>query len=75
MFTPKEPGKFSYDNKLVERQFQYSIMTGIRDETIKDDIQTLIESYKSDEQLIEGINDIVRRQQERESKLKPEAYM
>ena len=73
MLASKESGKLSYDEKLVERQFQYSIIAEIREETIKNDIQTLTETYKSDEHLTEGINDIVRRQQERPSKLKTQS--
>ena len=60
MFASKEPDELSYEEKLVKRQFQYSIMTGIRDVTITKDIQTLNETYKSDKHLIEGIDDIVR---------------
>ena len=70
IFASKEPGKLNYDPELVEKQFQHSVITGVRDESIKNDVQYLIESYKTDEGLIEGINDIVRKQQERESKLK-----
>lgn len=70
IFASKEPGKLSYDAKLVEKQFQHSVITGVRDELIKNDIQTLIETYKTDEQLIEGVNEIVRRQHERDNKLR-----
>lgn len=73
LFCSKESGSgtISYDGKLVEGQFKHSICTGVRDEAIRNDLRTVLEKYKTDENLIEEVNRLVRLQEEINTKFKP----
>ena len=72
LFCSKESGSgtISYDEKLVEGQFKHSICTGVRDEAIRNDLRTVLEKYKTDENLIEEVNKLVRLQEEINTKFK-----
>lgn len=67
-FASKEATDFSYDRKLVEKQLHHSLITGIRDESVKYELDTLLRNYSTDEKLLESVNEMVRRQKERDSK-------
>lgn len=70
LFSGKESDLPTYDEKLVIHQFRQSITTGIRDVNIGMESQNLIATFDTDEQLIQGMNEIERRHQEREAKQK-----
>lgn len=42
IFASKEPDKLSYEKKLVEKQFQHDVSTGIGDDAIKTEIHSLL---------------------------------
>ena len=68
-FASKEVINFAYDKKLVERQLHNSLITGIREESICYELDSLLRNFTSDEKLLENVNEVVRRQTERNNKL------
>lgn len=67
LFTDKE-NMVKYDQNLATAQFNLAIKTGLRDNDIRIELRSVISGYKSDEELLKGVNDITRRQTERERK-------
>ena len=51
------------------RHSSHAISTGVRDDSIRMEIQILLSRYKSDEELIQGINTIAKDHSERQKKL------
>ena len=69
-FSCKDSDLPTYDEHLVLHQFRHSLSTGIRNDSIRSESLTLINSFKNDEQLIREMNLIERRHMECEEKLK-----
>ena len=69
MFASKESATIRYDPELVQQSFRHSVSTGIREDGIRAECHQLLQSYDDDENLIEGVNDIVRRGEENKTKL------
>ena len=67
-FASKEVADFSYDKKQVGRELHHSLITGIREDSVKHELDTLLHKYTTDEKLLESVNEMVRRQKERVSK-------
>lgn len=69
-FACKESDLPTYDDKLVMHQLRHSLSTGIRNDGIRTESLALIKSFTSDENLIQGMNEIERRHVESDEKLK-----
>ena len=67
-FASKEATDFAYDSKLVEKQLHHSLITGVRDENIRLELDSLLQNYTTDEKLLENVNEMVRCQTERSNK-------
>jgi len=70
LFASKET-ELSYDAKLVERQFQYAVATGLRDDLLRTEVKVLLQNYTTDEQLVQGLFDAHQQLEERRSKITP----
>jgi hypothetical protein len=67
-FTDRE-NKTKYDQALVIEQFNQAISTGIRDDRIRIEMNTILKSYDSDEGLLQSLNEITRKLDDRDTKL------
>ena len=72
LFVSKEgDSRFEYNEELVQKQFLHSIVTGLRNDSIKSDIKPLINSsFVTDEDLLESLNLAVSDENERQFKIK-----
>lgn len=68
LFASKEDPSLAYDPKLVEGQFKHACITGLCNDIIRMEFRELLKGYESEEKLIEGLNEITRRQTEVERK-------
>jgi hypothetical protein len=59
MFASKE-SKLSYDSTLVEEQFKHAVKTGLRDDLLRGEMQTLLKTYDDDEELVAGLSQITK---------------
>ena len=68
LFASKESKEGCYDAALVSQQFRRSVCTGLRGDMLRVELQHAIDSFTSDEELIEGFSEIIRRHDEAVSK-------
>lgn len=68
LFTSNEQ-EVRYDPVLVETQFRHAISTVLREDVLMAEVQELLWKYKSDLELIQGFNEIAKRNCERTQKL------
>lgn len=69
LFASREDPHLGYDPKLVEGQFKHACITGMANDMIRLEFRQLLDRCASDEELIEGLNAITRRQAEIERKV------
>ena len=48
----------SYSPELVEKQFVQAMSNGLRIDSIRSQVKTLLQNYNSDEELIQGFQEI-----------------
>ena len=68
LFASKEHAGGRYDARLVEHQFKHALCTGLADDMIRVELQRSVDVYDSDEALIAGLTEIVRRNAEVQAK-------
>ena len=54
----------SYSHELVEKQFVQAMSTGLRIDSIRSEVKTLLQNYSSEEELIQGFQEINKQYQE-----------
>jgi hypothetical protein len=69
VFASKENTSLSYEVKLVEEQFRHTVATGLRDDNIRAELQSVLAVYETDEALLDAVNDITQKRQERQMKM------
>ena len=57
-----------YDPTLVEQQFKRTLCTGLENDLLRVELERKIDAFLSDEALIEGFSETVRRQVEAQAK-------
>ena len=72
LFVSKEvDNRFQYSEMLLQNQFLHSVVTGLRNESVKNEIKPLLSASKlSDEELLESVNKAVSDEKMRQGKLK-----
>lgn len=72
LFVSKEMDtRFQYTESLVQNQFMHSVVTGLRNDNIRNEVkQSIVNSMLSDEELLEFLNKAVSDENERQSKMK-----
>lgn len=72
MFVSKEvDDRFEYSEPLLQKQFLHSVVTGLRNESVKNEIKPhLLKANLSDEELLEFLNKAVSDEKERQLKMK-----
>jgi len=68
IFADKESST-KYGTALIDKLFRQSVETGIRDDGLRVELASVLKSFKTDEELLQNINDITRKQGERASKI------
>ncbi|KAK6186608.1 hypothetical protein SNE40_005898 [Patella caerulea] len=67
--SQEESDEIKYDPKLVNEMFKRTFYTGLLSETIRREIQPVLESNSDEEELIQSLSDIVSREKERKIKM------
>ena len=72
LFVSKEvDNRFEYSEPLLQKQFLHSVVTGLRNESVKNEIKPLLLTDNlSDEELLEFLNKAVSDEKERQLKMK-----
>merc|ERR1712150_154150 len=70
LFVAKEDGsRFNYTEELVQEQFIHSLLTGLRSDTIKNEVKPLVTGKTEDEDLLELLNKASSDEAERQLKI------
>ena len=72
LFVSKEgDNRFEYSESLLQKQFLHSVVTGLRNDSIKGEMKVLVKQRDlSDEDLLEALNKAVSDENERQGKIK-----
>ena len=72
LFVSKEgDNRFEYSESLLQKQFLHSVVTGLRNDSIKGEMKVLVKQPNfSDEDLLEALNKAVSDENERQGKIK-----
>ena len=72
LFVSKEMDtRFQYTESLVQNQFLHSVVTGLRNDNIRNEVKpSMVNSVLSDEELLEFLNKAVSDENERQHKMK-----
>ena len=62
--------RFQYSEPFVQTHFLHSVVTGLRNDNIRNEIKPLLKDNMSDEELLEHLNKAVSDEKERQSKMK-----
>lgn len=70
IFFANSENKTKYDEELVTEQFNQALATGIRDDRIRVELASVLKTYTKDEDLLQAVNEITRKLDDRDAKLK-----
>ena len=62
--------RFQYSEPLVQTQFLHSVVTGLRNYNIRNEIKSLLKDNMADEELLQHLNKAVSDEKEKQSKMK-----